>query len=85
MSSPNRMKFSSLVQKLDSLDSDFAKNVAILAEGFQRRETLIDRLVNALQCESDDVYTALDGNLDAMGKLDKVISAAVERFVVDNY
>lgn len=87
---PNRMKFASLVAKLDPHAEDFAEKVARLQQDCESRSGLIDNLVKAYtEGEVEDaVYRVLGGDrgdLDAARALDDVIRAAIERFVVDRY
>jgi hypothetical protein len=84
---PNRLKFASLVSKLDPHSPDFAERVACLEKDRRSREDLIDLLTVAVtEGEVEDkVFIALKENFDECNALDKALRAAIERFVVDRY
>lgn len=81
---PNRMKFASLVGKLEPHHPDFAQRVAELQMEFEHREALINKLVDAV-CATDRAKKALGCYSDAQNELDIALRAAIERFVVDRY
>src|SRR5262245_2897686 len=93
--SPNRLKFVSLVQKLDPRDPAFAAQIAELEAGFQKRADIMRKLGAVLQAQSAELGKHLPGYRSADPKtaicstvLDELLNAmesAIERFVVDRY
>lgn len=80
---PSRMKFASLVGKLDPLDENYSAVVNQLHSEHNQREELITRLCEAVE-SGDNIYAAFDGDIKTVGSFSDAIRAAVERWVVDN-